>query len=382
LGISEDRSVTINKNSPSGSTTFSDTKTSDQGYVRNLTIETSDKGTITEAKILVNAENAAWRSNSSGMNSYQVRFTGTQNAGAASDGSTKKQYVPKFHGQAEVKGNGGHGTPETYSWNVQASYYINDHEPIIEGPKEVVTPQEYNSQIKVTLNSSENTNVWYKYDNVKKHPFSVTDPPDSVMLYQVPSYSNVPHTSADKVACCVTGVRHTLKVKRVAAIWERCEICQANNKLTSYVAVNGSIASAIQIHMPEWINTDIASNQSVEMWEDWWNKLLKHEKHHWKISADIIFAIKTWADTINGKSFVIKVCNGNNREKTRQKSNELVDQKINQLTALIKENAGEDENELISKINEQQEQYDTATDHGTNDGVNSTRFEQPWRIAN
>ncbi|MDR2116391.1 MAG: DUF922 domain-containing Zn-dependent protease [Planctomycetaceae bacterium] len=364
LGISEDRSVTINKNSPSGSTTFSDTKTSDKGYVRNLTVETSDKGMITEAKILVNAENDAWRLNSSGMNSYQVRFTGTQNAGAASDGSTKKQYVPKFHGQAVVKGTGGHGTPEIYSWKVQASYRISDHDMIVKKDQKTATN---GTKFIVAFNGSTDSTQWKKY-SYTSHNFSVSTPdPSQIIIDAVLTYiGDIPGTSVGEVAVCISEHSYEYSTNGTEK-FVICDICKKTNKYRFAFRYKGNIEVTSKIIMPNWVNeSTIAGEKSKAKWKRFWNNLYIHEQGHWDIAVQHAEKSKEWAQNKEGCIYVVEVCCGNDTQKAKQEATKLAIEWDREL----KKKMNEELNKIQTDLKVSEQQYDVQTNHGATQGVN------------
>jgi hypothetical protein len=369
-GLSEDRNVTVDKDSPSGSATFSDTKTSDKGYLRNLTIGTSDNGKIIAAQILANAENNAWRSNSEGLPDYQVRFTGTQNAGAASDGSVKKEYVPKFHGKALVNGTGS-GTPQEYSWNVKAIYNISDHDPIVNDSNEMKSVTSNGTNIVVKFNSSEDVGTWKNYQETQ-HGFNVSasnNDYSTIHMRDVLTFIQIPGTDAAEAdAACYYNADQNILVGTSYAVWQHCSICQRDNKYVVYVIAQNTVAASAAIHMPQWTNINVAAQPAKDMWNTFLGKVLQHERNHWNKVVDYIKPVKNWADSVKGKAYVIEVCYGNNKTQAQEKASELAEVKKEKLLEIVTSYVGQNGNEFKQKLIDIQEQYDNVSNHGISEG--------------
>ncbi|MDR3327435.1 MAG: DUF922 domain-containing Zn-dependent protease [Prevotellaceae bacterium] len=355
----------IDKNSASGSTIFSDTKTSDKGHVRNLTIETSDKGIIKSAGILVNAENAAWKQNTpSNAQMYQVRFTGTQNAGAASDGSTKKEYVPKFHGVAQVNGNGVSGTPQEYSWNVKAVYNISDHAPIIEKSQK---NENNGTKFNVTFNGSADFGQWKKYSN-SPHNFNVNvSDPSQVVIDAVVGYiGDIPGASVGEHGSCESIFNYDYAPQgQIKSVF--CDICQKTNKCQYSFKYIGDIFVTSKIIMPNWINKDVVAGPiSKTKWQRFWNNLYTHEQGHWDIAVQYAEKSKEWAKSKNGLIYIVEVCCGNNTQLAKQKATKLG----NEWSLEFEKKMNEELRKFGSDLKAENSQYDIVTNHGETQGVN------------
>ena len=367
----ENKSATVSQGALSASVAFSGTKTSDAGHVRNLIVGTADQGGIHAAWIAADAENNAWVPSGTGLPNYQVRFTGTQKAGADATKATK-QYVPKFEGRASPKGSGGSsgGTPTPYTWNVTATYTISDHDPIVEDREEIAAN---GSVIAFGSNGTQDQDQWknYTYTN---HEFDITDDsqtpprePQDIPIVDIPSFIKIPGSDKGDAVCFWHVIPQINPAPPIQG-FIRCDICKANNKYRYVAKLTGTISGPIKIVMPKWTdigNPAIVGPKTETRWKTWWDSLYAHEKKHWDIVVDHLLELDEFVDAYRGKRYIVEVCRGVNKDAAKEEAVK----KGKDWEAKTKKEIDDKCKEIFATCEKAQDDFDEETDHGAKEGV-------------
>jgi hypothetical protein len=144
--------------------------------------------------------------------------------------------------------NGGHGTPEIYSWNVQASYYISDHDMIVKKNQKNETN---GTKFIVTFNDSTDSAQWKKY-LYTLHNFSVNTPdPSQIIIDAVLGYiGDIPGAAIGESAVCES-VHNYEYSSNGTEKFVTCDICKKTNKYRFTFRYKGNIDITSKIIMPK-----------------------------------------------------------------------------------------------------------------------------------